>query len=308
MTPREARRILEEARQWADEGLLGAEALSTIETRYAPLVDQEGDSLPVRLLYALGGLLLGAAAIALVVFADVSEAWRAPSLFALGLVGLAAGGALMALRQEGFTDAAFLAGLVPMTFAAAPFTEGTVAYAVAAAAAPLVVLGLRHHQDITAAAAAAAFAFALPLAVFQVADQAGDPDGFSVVWWIAMAGATAGALLLDRFEARFRGDAVAAIAAVGMAAATLGVTADWIDPSWDGAFEVILGAVELGLLAVGLTLRQKGLIVGSSAVVIVDAIVFAFHVGNELWGLATLVAFALVLFTQARLLRRWLRD
>ncbi|HJQ93768.1 MAG TPA: hypothetical protein VJ874_05735, partial [Candidatus Thermoplasmatota archaeon] len=106
--------------------------------------------------------------------------------------------------------------------------------------------------------------------------------------------------------------------ATSLAAATLLVAGSFLGfyfdvleevlPGFPGDAEAYLAVLMGGCLAAGLALREKGMVLAAALAIAIDAIVFAFDVGELVGGLLALLAVAGLLIWQAGALRRYLRE
>lgn len=255
------------------------------------------------LLYAVAGLLLGAAAIALVATTGGVEAHRARlAALAWGLAAAGAGLHLAPVDRDRFTllaDALLVAGLVAL---AAAVVENRDAQLLAPAAlAASLALGAWRRASFVAPLAVVAFAV-LAAATADVHESAlGLED--ETLWALLQAGllaALAAASLLDEV-----GPAPGALAVGGFAIAT----SLWLlEPvGWDSvAAELALAGCLAAILVPAAALDLQGLATGAAIALAADAVVFAFDAGGVLLGVGTLVGLAALAIWQAETLRGYL--
>lgn len=96
MDARDARLVLDEARGWARRGLLTPEGLRVVEAEYGAMAATDGSERDspgggLAVLYALAGILIGAACVAVPILLDAGEEVVGVWLVGLGSPLLAAG-------------------------------------------------------------------------------------------------------------------------------------------------------------------------------------------------------------------------
>lgn len=322
MDRREARLAVELARRWTQEGLMPPASLRAIEARHgaeaAAAADPQAESFGSGVLYALGGILLGCAAFALYVLvaeggiAGVEDAAVASLLFlGWGLACSAAGVAIDQLaRRPRLGDAFYVAALVAVTASGFPKAEdwplGFVAMAFAAA-----VLWYRRARFLVPFLALVALNVAIASVLFgRVARSADEEAAFTL--WFFYAVAQLPLLLAASQRTRWPWPGVSLAAATLLVAGTfLGYYFDVLSealPTFDGAAEAYVALLMGTALAVGLWLREKGMVLAAALAIAIDAIVFAFDVGELAGGLVALLVVAGLLIWQAGALRRYLRE
>jgi hypothetical protein len=313
MDPRDARLVLEEARGWARRGLLSPEALETIEFEYGAMADlkaeeQDRPAVGLSILYALAGILVGSAALAVPILLKVPESTMPWWLLGLGLPLLAAG--LWLWRSSGpvgIVDALLIASLLPLTILGLPNdTLGHWLPPISLAAAFLVAW--LHRPSTTAPIVGQVAIFAsIGIACNQMLGDVFD-DGFvSWIWLVLGLGQLASVVLLRTWGSPLPWrTVVAALLCIGVVLPfVLGL--DHALPSRSPrTYELLVGVFELALLFIGLGVRERGMVLGASIVVAGDAIVFAFDV-NVLLGIVTLLGVAVLLILLATTLRRFVR-
>lgn len=297
----EARLILREAEAWQTEGLITPAQRAALATRYAPAA-QSGEAGAMSLvLQALGGLVLGAAAIALIVFVEPEEnsihLWLLGSAFVLA----AAGAALVALRGP-FGDAALVAALVPATWAGVR-ANLSLASLLLPPLFPLAVALWRRGVPFVPPLAAISFAVAtgISLAAFATSGE------WSLTYLTVVVAA---ALAAGWYAGRARGgwDAASGLLVVAVALGVVFFYFDYDLSLGDGAPELMVGAAMAIALALAVPFRRRGALIGATVALAVDAVVFAFDVGGLLFGVLTLLAVAGALLAAAGAVRRFLED
>lgn len=308
MDPREAELVLREARAWAAEGLLAAESLATIEARYsadAARAPRDDERLATLALYGVGGALLGAAAIALVVFLELDGSAVPYSFLALAVAFVAAGfGVSYGLKNESLADALMVAGLVATGAMAASGVEWVPFLAPLALVAAPLLLGARRERRLVPFVASLEF-YAGAAATIAAYDLQEDLATWT---FLAMAAAWLAFVLgIGRMiAARWRPEALA-VATIGLVPGVVMFSIEILSLDFTGSAELVLGAVMLAILWAGIALKERGMVVGAAAVIAVDAIVYAFDIGGVLTGVGVLVVTAAVMLWQAERIRRYFR-
>lgn len=308
MDPREAEVVLREARAWAAEGLLPAASLATVESRYAPVAARatpEDERLATLALYGVGGALLGAAAIALVVFLELDGAVVPYSFLALAAAFTAAGFAVsIGMRNESLADALFVAGLVSTGAMAGSGAEWVPFLSPLGLVAAPILLGLRRERRLVPFVAALEFyvgAVATLTAYDLVAEVASTTFLVLAAAWLAFVFGFG-----RMIAARWRAEALA-VATIGLTPGVVMFTLEVLALDFRGAAELVLGAVMIGVLWAGIASKEKGMVVGAAAVIAVDAIVYAFDIGGVITGVGVLVATAAVMLWQGERIRKFVR-
>lgn len=318
MEPEEARRLLEHARRWAAKGWIPGPSLARIEAELRPEMAKAPTARRAALptiLHGLGGILLGAAAIALVVllFDNVPgdhSAQQAAILFGIGLVALAGGVALWLLtRNQDLADALLVASLVCLTFAPVP-DDGLLKWACLGSMAVAAALSFLRRTAMGAFFATAAFhasAFVMAFKLFQGPGFFSGPTDAGYTVWLLLAVTHTVALLSVRVGLRRAWLSPALSLAAPALAGPSGAFADQVlDLRFDGAVELVVALPAVALLAAALRFREPGLLLGASAVLSLDAIAFAFDVGGLAVGIVVLLAVAAAVLGLATVLRkRW---
>lgn len=303
--------ILESLDLWRHEGVLDEATYATLRARYeaAPDEDEPRDeraSFGLLALQLVGGLLLGAAAVAAVVFANLKETQGALALEAVALAALAGGFALHRYGpagREGLGDAALAASLVAATVGGFFPPERDAWAALLAAAIALAATLLSRGRSAIVALAGIAFSVATARAVVIPSDGSNDTLRHAL-WGLAVV-AYAGLLVGLWRRIPWTSVALAVLVApFAMASAfllrDLGVTNSV-------AVELALGALLALVLGLGIWLSERGLVAGAAAGLLIDAIAFAFDVGGAGTALVVLLALGGLLVWQAEFLRGYFR-
>lgn len=311
MDARDARRLLDAARSWADRGLLPQESLATIERELSPRAvaatptapAAESPSIGLAILYALAGVLLGAACIAVPILLKVGDRTVPWWLLGLGLPVLAAG--LLLWRRGGPTgivDALLVGALVPLTFMGTPDRSIGQWLSVASLACALSVVVLPRTSPTVPVVASVALFLSGGILAQAMLDRLQDTQASAWLWLALGLAQLAGTLA---FAARkpWRA-AVLALLCVGTVVPFVFAVDRSLPFGGHGRTdELLVGAFELALLCVGLAVRQRGLVLGAALVVAVDAILYAFAT-NVLLGIAVLLGVAVALVLLASTLKR----
>jgi hypothetical protein len=316
MDRREARTALRLADEWHKQRLLPSASLETLRARYSAAAAGTGESFGTGVLYGLGGVLLGAAAFALLFLLEengiISDSERvAPWLFlAWGLFWAAAAFSTdLGLRKLELGDAFHVAALVAITASGIPRADELWLWAFAMAYA-LAVVAYRRERWMLPVLALIAFNVAVVSFVWGRLERTSDE--LAMAAWFALAAAQLATLVLQGRIARRPWSATAiGLATLLLAGTFLGFyfeTADDSLPQFAGDAEVYVAVLMAALMAVGLWLKEKGMVLACALVVAIDAIVFAFDVGELIGGLIAILAVAGLLIWQAGSLRRYLRE
>jgi hypothetical protein len=323
MDRRDARLALDLARRWTQEGLMPPASLRAIEARHTPEAasDPNAESFGSGVLYALGGILLGCVAFALWVLLEdngvldggyESDSTAAAFLFlGWGLVCSAAAFAIDLLaRKPRLGDAFHIASLVAMTASGVPQADdlplGYLALAFAA-----VVLWYRRGRFLVPFLGLVALNVSLAVLLFGQVGRDGGEDVAFVLWFL-YAIVQLPLLVVAARRTTWPWPSTSLAASTLLVAGTfLGAYFDVFDealPQFDGDVEVYVALLMGGALAAGLALRQKAMVLSSALALAIDAIVFAFDVGELIGGLLALLAVAGLLIWQAGTLRRYLKE
>ena len=317
MDPRDDRLALDLARQWTREGLMPPASLATLERRHGRPEDPDRESFGASVLYALGGVLLGAAVFAFLMLLTENGAISsgrsedvAPWLFlAWGLLCFAA--ALLVdrvARKPRLGDALHVAALVAVTASGVPKADelllGFAAYAFA-----LALAWYRRDRFLVPFLAVVAANVSLAVILFSRLGQSGDEDLAFLLWFLyALLQVVGLAVAAKRTQWPWPTFTLAA-ATLLVAGTFVGFWSGNVDwRPFDGTIEVVLALLMGALLAAGLWLREKGMVLAAALAVAIDSIVFAFDVGELVGGLVAILAVAGLLIWQAGALRRYLRE
>lgn len=320
MDRRDARLALDLARQWAREGLMPAASLAQIEARHARDADDDPDreSFGASVLYGLGGILLGAAIFAVLILLEdrgVVDNGRmddvAPWLF-LGWGALCAAGAFaldLVARKPRLGDALHVAALLAVTAAAFPKGEDLPLHFVSLAFA-LGVLAYRRSRFLVPFLALVAFNVAFAGLLWS-RYLTSDEELVFTVWFlyaVAHLAVLVAATRVPKWPWPTLGLAGATLLVAGTFLGFFFDTASERIDNWSGDVEAYLAILMGFALAAGLWLREKGMVLAAALVIAIDAVVFAFDVGDIAGGLVAILAVAGLLIWQAGALRRYLRE
>ena len=320
MDRREARLALDLARQWTREGLMPPASLEALEARHGTETreDPNAESFGSGVLYALGGVLLGCAVFALYVLvaeggiAGVNDASVAAWMFLAWGLACAAGGLAVdqLVRKPRLGDAFHVAALVAVTASGVPRPEDIpLGYAAMAFAA--AVLWYRRERFMVPFLALVALNVSVAIVLFGQLARAADEEAAFLVWF-GYALLQLPILVAASRLTKWPWPSTSLAAATLLVAGTfLGVYFDVLDeplPDFDGDVEVYVALLMGAALAAGLALREKGMVLAAAFALAIDAVVFAFDVGELIGGLVALLAVAGLLIWQAGSLRRYLKE
>lgn len=322
MDRRDARLAIELARRWTREGLMPSTSLAKLEARHGAEAEADEDpdreSFGASVLYGLGGILLGAAIFAVLVLLEdrgVVDNGRvddvAPWLF-LGWGALCAAGAFLldlVARKPRLGDALHVAALLAVTAAAFPKGEDLPLHFVALAFA-LGTLAYRRPRFLVPFLALVAFNVAFAGLLWSRYLTRDEELVFTI--WFLYAVAHLAVLVVATRVPKWPWPTL------GLAGATLLVAGTFLGfffdtaseriDNWSGDVEVYLAMLMGVALAAGLWLREKGMVLAAALVIAIDAVVFAFEVGDIAGGLVAILAVSGLLIWQASALRRYLRE
>lgn len=297
---------LEAARRWRDEGLITADQFATIEARerQAEAREPRRESLGILALHAIGGLLLGAAAIAFVVFVEPAQQNLATIMFLVSLLPLAGAVAARAAGASGpLVDALLLAFLVPGTFGGV----GPERFELARNLSMLVLVAgvgaWRRHRDLPVGAAAISLHVLVGFLVMR--RDLPDAQGFSV--WFAVV-----VLLLAGAYVAAKRLPVVATTGIPVTTVAYGIASlTWLDEAlhvdWDLWIQLAWGAL-LGLaVAAGALLRQPLGAVLAGGFLAGDAVWLAFDLGDLIGSVLVLAAIGAALLAWGQALLRWVK-
>lgn len=289
--------------EWVREGIVTPEQAERIRARH-PLVEP-GPGAVATLLYAAAGVLLGAAGIALVAVGLEPEDVQLPfTLIALAFLG-AAFVVHFALRKPLLGDALLVASMAPAVAAGFGDVE---AYTLLGVVVPAGLLSWRRGTFV-APLGVIAFSIGAAIASFQWTEAFAprNTDVATVPWAILETLLLVAVVALDRLLPEGRDDiASAGLAVVGLAVSLVFLFGEGLDLESE-AIELTLGAVVLVVAAIGAWMRHRGVVLGATVALAVDAIVFGFDVGGVFTGTITLLAVAALLIWQAELVKRYFR-
>ncbi|HUR68398.1 MAG TPA: hypothetical protein VM370_04070 [Candidatus Thermoplasmatota archaeon] len=319
--------LLEALDAWHAEGALDEDAWKFLRSRYqgaAPDPDLDGElaggasaaptttaraprrSFAADAMQFVGGLLVGAALVALTIYLDVGSAAQPYYLLALGVVLL--GPAIFgALRHapSGLVEAGLAGGLVPLAVAAgiAASQRDLLVPALVTAAALGITL-LRRAEGASTLVAGAVYALGTASATLLQEGLFGGTQDPGARWaWLALLLVYVGILLVWRHKLW------ATIGLALLVAPIAGAFALVLDlgtfPSTTA--ELLMGAFLGALLVPGILLGSRGLVAGAAAGLTIDAIVFASDVGGPGTAVVLLLALGGLLVWQAELVRRYFR-
>lgn len=320
MDQRGDRTALELARQWTREGLMPAASLAALEARHAKgdlPDDPDRETFGASVLYALGGVLLGAAVFALLmlltengVLTPQSSEDVAPWLF-LAWGALCFGAALLLdrlARKPRLGDALHVAALVAVTASGVPNADDLPLGFLAAAFA-LAVAGYRRDRFMVPFLAIVALNVSVAVILFSRFGRFGEERVAFTLWFLYAILQVVGLAVASK-RTTWPWPTFTLAAATGLLAGTfVGWWSDNVDwRPFDGTIEVVLALLMGATLAAGLWLREKGMVLAAALAVAIDSIVFAFDVGELVGGLVAILAVAGLLIWQAGSLRRYLRE
>lgn len=286
-----------ESEAWAAEGLVTPEQAALVRARYgAP--EPAGEGTTTSILYATAGVLLGAAALALV-FVGFDSPDAPLHLALLGLALEAAGIALFVFvpARRLLADAVLVAGLVPL--AAVSFPDGYDALAPLGAAAAAGLLAWRCDRGFVQVLGVVAFSVSAAGASFSLLERQGE-----MLWTGLQAALLVGLVARDRWIGR-DDVAAASISVLALGLSLIPFFGERFQGFDNEAIEVAIGVVALVVMGGGLALRHQGLVLGGATVLGIDAVVFAFDLGGVLTGTIVLVVLAALLVLQAEAIRRF---
>ncbi len=303
-------RLSTEVRSWVADGLITRSQAQRILERYEidkPVDGHVDTSWVGSVLYATAAVLLGSAAIALVLVGldPVNpETW----LFGIGLLVAAAGGVVHALVDERplLGDALLAAGLAPLAAAVIiePEAPTALAYAGASSALGLIYLVTRHKASFLPTLTVVGVSVVMAAAAFTgtwFPTEAG-----ALGWMVGQLALLGLVFALDRFR-RAHPHAAPTVVAVGAWAVSLfPFFFETVGLEQLESVQLWVGGLMVVVMAAGVFVADRGLAAGSGASLSVIAIFFAFTVGGWLLGSGLLVALAAGIIWQAERLQDWL--
>lgn len=318
--------LLAELASWRDEGILDEATYFLLRSRYehAPPSDAldrelaapaaptgERRSFAADSMQFVGGLLLGAGLVALVVFLDLAEGAGAYALLLLGAL-LLSPAMLGAWRgaPPGLVEAGLAGGLVPMLVAngLAMQTGGSdptrLFVPLLVAATCVGVLLLRRGQGPSTLVAGGGFVWSSAAATLLREDVLFGEPQMTTRWMWFLALLALGALLLV-----WRGRLWTEIslgALVAPATLAFGLLLDPLHLAELGT-QLAIGAFLAPVLVGGVVLGSRGLVTGAAAGLTIDAVAFAFEIGGPGTAVVVLLALGGLLVWQAEAVRRYYR-
>lgn len=255
----------------------------------------------------VGGLLVGAGLVALVVFFDIAEreaGWAMAALGALLLVPASLGAWRGA--PHGLVEAGLAGALVPLSVGAATaMGQDDIVLPLLVAAVTVAITALRRGEGASVLTAAASFTLAMAAATIGQERLLGE-EVLPQRWaWLISLLAYAAFLLLWRTRTWV---SVTLGLLVAPLAGAFAVILDAMDTLTSVGAELVMGAFLGALLAVGIALRVRGLVAGAAAALTIDALVFAFDVGGPGTAVVVLLALGGLLVWQAQFVRGYFRD
>lgn len=311
MDARDAALVLGEARRWAQRGLLSPAALEEVEREYGAQAASrsEGPTLPQAVLFSLAGVLLAAACIAFTFLSHLSEPSTAWTLAVCALAAAGIGAALR-LRFPGqpWGDALLVTGLVCAGFAMMPDDAAGRVLVWLALALALAAPWLAGVWSPVPIAAVGVFTWGLYRATSLFLGRGSfffdQPNDLGVEVWVSIQALyTVGLVGLRWARLRWWSSAAGA-ASIALVVPVALFTDQVVHPRADGVAELVVALPEFALLALGIGLRSRELVICPALVIAVDAIVFAFDVGGVGFGVVALLAVAGGLVALAGLMRR----
>ena len=324
--------LLEALDAWHAEGALDEHAWKFLSSRYrsgppepdldAPLVAPRGApdanappttrtqgpqrSFAADAMQFVGGLLVGAALVALVIFLDVSDDAKPWAFLGLGLVLLApAAAALYRGAPIGLVEAGLAGGLVPLVVGAgaAPDQYDIIVPALVALIAVGVTL-LRRGEGASTLVAMGVYSFATARATILQDGLFGGGGDPTLRWtWLLALLAYMGLLLVWRHRLWALISLAIVVGPIALAFASI---LDLSHMSSTNA-ELVMGAFLGGLLVPGIALGSRGLVAGAAAGLTIDAIAFASTIGGPGTAVILLLALGGLLVWQAEVVRRYFK-
>lgn len=298
--------------RWVAEGIITEDQARAILARTAAgetgSAGRGADWLS-SLLYGTAGVLLGAAALSLILV-GIDPAEPRGWLVATGVLLVGAGLLLVRIvRARRFLGEAVLAAaLVPLSAAGVGDPGALLPLSAAfGIGVPLGYLVWERSQPFLPVLSVIAFSFAAGAHSLHLAREAGWGSGTGSFVWAGSALALAMiALALDRRRGEGEGVAHVALSVIALGIALVVMFGEGLDLSDSVTMELLLGGMMAIVLLAGVVLRHRGLVLGASIVLGVDAIVFAFDVGGVWLGVGVLVTLAALMVWQAESLKQWI--
>lgn len=308
-------RLQDEIPDWVDEGIVEPDQAQRILERYEDERRVEATSTSDRttaLLYGTAAVLLGAAAIAFVeVGLGVTQdgAW----LLGLGLAIGAAGGVLhrVAPDRDLLVDTLLAASMAPLATSTWTVTDpqAPLLYAVPAIGVPAFLLVWRRRQPFVPPLAVIGFSVSAGAISFELLREAGISEGTSAaIWMVLQVILVSGLVLVDRWLEDEDATAPVALSVLALAGSLIAFLVESVELQDGQTIELVLGGLMTLVLVAGIPLQHRGLILGASIALGIDAIVFAFDVGGVFFGSALLLSLAIALIVQAETIKRWVEQ
>lgn len=322
--------VMDALDRWRDEGVLTVEEHARLIARASAEPAAWDDTLPhehatradtggatahvsaedrgsfaVNSMQFVGGLLLGAALVALTFFLNLEGTAAAWTLLGLGAAAVGGGMAMhyLAPGRNGLEEAMFGAGLVAV--AVAPFQNGeTIMIGLLGMALAIASLVVRRGDGPTVVVAGAAYVSASFAAL--------GPDFFGsdvtqsyMLWWLAVV---AYGLLMLVWRTRSWTSAALGLYVLPLVLSFGPVLDQWgrqLGIESSTFVQLVIGAY-LGIwFAVGIALGIRGLVAGAAAGLTIDAVVFAADLGGPGTAVVVLVLLGGLLVWQAEFLRAY---
>lgn len=317
MNARDARVALAEARRLEERRLLAPGAYPELERKYSAIIRDAGPDAgqPKGLLalYAVGGVILGAAAIAFVNLNNLDGQTAGWVLLGFGVMVAAAGFVLgfFVPPLGGIGDALIVAGVGPTMWAAA--YSGFCIFCSSQPHSPIPVLS-------TVALTAMVFApwrrgLAPPFAsaglvvslVFTILLMTSDAKVGTSLWLAGTLGlGTAVAAVGTMFRLPWKGWSLAVLS-IALVWVVYAFADQTLGLHTQGNASLVALAVEAGLVGVAVALRERIWLVGAAIGLAIAALSFAFSV-SLVFGVVALVMVGAGLVAAGFLLRNWFRD
>lgn len=300
----------EEVAAWIDEDLISKEQGDAILDRYAT-TDDEGDQgadWTTALLYGTAAVLVGAAALALIYVGFDLDQKKFP-LLALGLA-LAGAGIGLALRdpdRDLLADVLMGASLAPLALAPweADETGGAFLFALVGLGVPLAYLVWRRERPFLPTLSVLAISVASAGTAWNIFEPHATDAQVAFFWMGLQAALVIGLVAVDRRLREEDATTPVALATMVLAGSLIAFFAATLNIEDSVIIELALGGTMTGVLFAAVPLRHRGLVIGASVALGVDAIVFAFDVGGVFFGTILLIGLAILLIVQAEAVKRW---
>jgi hypothetical protein len=290
--------LLKAARDWAAKGYISPWNLAQIEHELEQRKRQEANQprQSQSALFGIGGLVLAAAFLALTVLMDLGPLPSAWTLASLGAVMLGIGLALGRETRHPGWEALTVAGLGDLVAAAimSGLTGGLSGHLIHPIVLALAVgLPWTSRRHVVPALATLGAYVILPSWLWHLFEHASDAEEVVATIFLLLAGThLAVIVVMGRANARPWHNDIVLLTTLACAVGVVWFTFAILEPGFTGGYEVIIGVAMLLLLAVGIGIRESGMVIGAGPVLAIDAVVFAFDVGGLWTGFLTLLAVA----------------